>query len=85
MARRLDSSAARWFDGDADLISRAKATPTLRVTALLGIFLATQSAASAQDAIELNGESLPLNCAEWKRNQDGSWTSVGTLMIGNKN
>jgi hypothetical protein len=45
-----------------------------------------QSAAMAQDAkqdtIEVHGKSLTLSCAEWKRNQDGSWSSTGPLLVG---
>ena len=58
----------------------------LRVTALLYVSIAMQSAAIAEDAkqdtIQVNGKSLQLSCAEWKRNQDGSWTSIGALLVG---
>jgi hypothetical protein len=48
------------------------------------------SAAAAQDAkedakedtVRVHGKSLALSCAEWKRNQDGSWTSTGPLLVG---
>jgi hypothetical protein len=34
------------------------------------------------DSVQVHGKSLPLSCAEWKRNQDGSWTSTGPLLVG---
>jgi hypothetical protein len=59
----------------------------LRVaTLLLSVFIATQGVALAEDAkqdtIEVHGKSLALSCAEWKHNQDGSWTSIGPLLVG---
>jgi hypothetical protein len=58
-----------------------------RVTALLLIAIAMQTAASAQedakpDTVLVHGKPLTLSCAEWKRNQDGSWTSTGPLLVG---
>ena len=58
-----------------------------RVTALLLIAIATQTAAIAQeepkpDTVSVHGKPLTLSCAEWKRNQDGSWTSTGPLLVG---
>jgi hypothetical protein len=35
-----------------------------------------------QDTVEVHGKALQLSCAEWKRNQDGSWTSIGALLVG---
>lgn len=29
-----------------------------------------------QDTVQVHGKSLVLSCAEWKRNEDGSWTST---------
>lgn len=59
----------------------------LRVTALLSVSIAMQTAAMAEDAkpqdtVEVHGKALQLSCAEWKRNQDGSWTSIGALLVG---
>jgi hypothetical protein len=58
----------------------------LRVTALLWVSIAIQSAAMAeddkQDTVQVHGKSLALSCAEWKRNQDGSWSSTGPLLVG---
>ena len=62
----------------------------LRVAVLLGISLAMLGAAAAQDAkedakqdtVQVRGKSLVLSCAEWKRNQDGSWTNTGPLLVG---
>ena len=58
----------------------------LRVTALLSVAIAMQTAAMAEDAkpdtVEVHGKALQLSCAEWKRNQDGSWTSIGALLVG---
>jgi len=56
-----------------------------RVTALL--LIAMQTAAIAQeeakpDTVQVHGKPLTLSCAEWKRNQDGSWTSTGPLLVG---
>jgi hypothetical protein len=58
-----------------------------RVIALLLIAIAMQTAASAQeeakpDTVQVHGKPLTLSCAEWKRNQDGSWTSTGPLLVG---
>jgi len=69
------------------LILWAKATPMLRVAALLWIAIAMQTAAMAEedakpDTVEVRGKSLVLSCAEWKRNQDGSWISTGPLLVG---
>jgi hypothetical protein len=58
----------------------------LRVTTLLSVFIALQGAAIAEDAkpetVEVHGKALQLSCAEWKRNQDGSWSSIGALLVG---
>jgi hypothetical protein len=58
----------------------------LRVAALLWVSIAMQGAAIAEDAkeetVKVNGKSLQLSCAEWKRNQDGSWTSASPLLVG---
>jgi hypothetical protein len=82
----LDSTASECFDTDAEAIFGAKATPMLRVTALLSVAIAMQTAAIAEDAkpdtVEVHGKALQLSCAEWKRNQDGSWTSIGALLVG---
>ena len=65
---------------------RASFAPMLRVTALLLISIAMHGAVVAQnakeDTVEVHGKSLQLSCAEWKRNQDGSWTSTGPLLVG---
>src|ERR1700744_1208712 len=58
-----------------------------RVIALLSIAIAMQTAAIAQEdakpeTVQVHGKSLALSCAEWKRNQDGSWTSTGPLLVG---
>ncbi len=64
----------------------AKATSMLRVAALLSVSVAMQYAAMAEDAkqdtVEVHGKALTLSCAEWKRNQDGSWTSIGPMLVG---
>ena len=58
----------------------------LRMTALLWVSIAMQGAAMAEDAkqdtVQVHGKSLVLSCAEWKRNEDGSWTSIGPLLVG---
>ena len=58
----------------------------LRVTAPLWVFIAMHGAAMAgddkQDTVQVHGKSLTLSCAEWRRNQDGSWTSTGPLLVG---
>jgi len=56
-------------------------------TLLLSAFIAAQSVAMAEedakpDTVEVHGKALVLSCAEWKRNQDGSWTSIGSLLVG---
>jgi hypothetical protein len=68
------------------LIFGGKATPMLRVATLLGLSIAMQGAAMAEDAkedtVQVHGKSLALSCAEWKRNQDGSWTNASPLLVG---
>jgi hypothetical protein len=58
----------------------------LRVTALLCVLIAVPAAAVAeddkQDTVEVHGKTLTLSCAEWKRNQDGSWTNTGPMLVG---
>jgi hypothetical protein len=61
----------------------------LRVAALLSISFAMNAAATAQEAgapkqdtVEVHGKELQLSCAEWKHNPDGSWTSIGALLVG---
>jgi hypothetical protein len=61
----------------------------LRLAALLSLSIAMSGAAMAQDAqqpkpdtVEVHGKALPLSCAEWKRNPDRSWTSIGELQVG---
>ena len=58
----------------------------LRFAALCSIFIAMLGVAMADDAkpdtVEVRGKSLPLSCAEWRRDQDGSWTSIGALQVG---
>src|SRR5277367_1643242 len=59
----------------------------LRVTALLCGFIAMQTAAIAEEdakeeTVQVRGKALTLSCAEWKRNQDGSWVSTGPLLVG---
>jgi hypothetical protein len=58
-----------------------------RVTVLLSTIIAMHTAAIAQeeakpDTVLVHGKPLTLSCAEWKRNQDGSWTSTGPLLVG---
>ena len=38
--------------------------------------------APKQDTVEVHGKSLQLSCAEWKRGPDGSWMSIGALLVG---
>jgi hypothetical protein len=68
------------------LIFGGKATPMLRVAAPLSVFIAMLGAAMAdedkQDTVQVHGKSLTLSCAEWKRNQDGSWTNTSPLLVG---
>jgi hypothetical protein len=59
----------------------------LRLTAVSFISIAVQTAAIAeedakQETVQVHGKSLTLSCAEWKRNQDGSWISTGPLVVG---
>jgi hypothetical protein len=58
-----------------------------RAPALLLTAIAMQTPAIAQedakpDTVQVHGKPLTLSCAEWKRNQDGSWTSTGPLVVG---
>ena len=58
----------------------------LRATTLFWVFIAIEGAAMADDAkpptVEVHGKALQLSCAEWKRNQDGTWSSLGALLVG---
>jgi len=61
----------------------------LRLPALLCLSIALSGAAMAQeppqnkpDTVEVHGKALQLSCAEWKRDPDGSWRSIGTLLVG---
>ena len=49
--------------------------------AMQGAALA-EDAKQDQDTVQVHGKSLPLSCAEWKRNQNGSWTNVSPLLVG---
>jgi hypothetical protein len=49
-----------------------------RAIAILTILAAATSPASAQESISINGHALALHCEQWKRNADGSWSTVGT-------
>jgi hypothetical protein len=84
--RPLDSDASRCFDAAAEPILGFQGAPMLRATTLVSVFIAVQGAAMADDAkpptVEVHGKALQLSCAEWKRNQDGSWSSLGALLVG---
>jgi hypothetical protein len=43
---------------------------------------ATAAEDDKQDTVQVHGKSLTLSCAEWKRNQDGSWTNTSPLLVG---
>lgn len=64
----------------------ARGQPFFRLAALGCVSAAMLSSATAQDAkpdvVEVHGKPLPLSCAEWKQNPDGSWTSIGALLVG---
>ncbi len=69
------------------LILLGEGNPMLRVLALLWIAVAAQTVATAEEAakpdtVQVRGKSLVLSCAEWKRNQDGSWINTGPLLVG---
>jgi hypothetical protein len=86
MAAPLDSARAECFDAGVAPIFGAKASPMLRATALISVSIAMQGVVMAEDAkpdtVEVHGKPLLLSCAEWKRNHDGSWTSIGALLVG---
>lgn len=54
----------------------------IRSVALLGFLTATTVAASAQQAININGQMIPLQCDQWKKGADGTWNSVGVIAVG---
>jgi hypothetical protein len=71
------------------LIFGDKANPMLRVTAVLWVLIAMHAAVAAeddkedkQDTVQVHGKALTLSCAEWKHNQDGSWTNTSPLLVG---
>ena len=49
---------------------------------MLGAAAAQDAKDAKEDTVRVHGKSLALSCAEWKRNQDGSWTSTGPLLVG---
>lgn len=60
-----------------------------RLATLLSLSLAMTGDALAEDAqppkpdtVEVHGKALQISCAEWRRNQDRSWTSIGELQVG---
>ena len=44
--------------------------------------MAQQAQQPKPDTVEVHGKALPLSCAEWKRNPDRSWSSIGQLEVG---
>ncbi|QXX73960.1 hypothetical protein [Methylovirgula sp. HY1] len=52
----------------------------IRAISTLVFFLGITAAASAQQAINLNGQMIPLHCKDWKQNPDGSWTQTATIV-----
>ena len=63
----------------------------LRATTLVSVLIALPGAAFAQanatpeaktDTVQVHGKALPLSCAEWLRNGDGSWTNISPLLVG---
>jgi len=67
-------------------ISGCEASSMLRVAAIFSIAIAAHGVALAQDAkpdtVEVHGKALMLSCAEWRRNQDGSWANTAPLLVG---
>ena len=49
---------------------------------MLTTAMAEEAGDAKQDTVEVHGKALQLSCAEWKRNLDGSWTSIGALLVG---
>lgn len=62
----------------------------LRIAALFVVSIGTLGVAVAQETkqdakpetVEVHGKALTLSCAEWKRNQDGTWTNISPLQVG---
>ncbi len=62
----------------------------LRATTLVSVLIIAPAAAFAQaappepkgDTVQVHGKALPLSCAEWSRQPDGSWNNVGPLLVG---
>jgi hypothetical protein len=62
----------------------------LRAMTLVFVLIMAPGAAFAQaaapepktDTVQVHGNALTLSCPEWSRNQDGSWTNVGPLLVG---
>ena len=52
------------------------------VVALQVAAMAQETQQHKQEVVQVHGHALQLSCAEWKRNQDGSWTNVGPLVVG---
>ena len=49
---------------------------------LIAMHAAAVAEEDKQDTVQVHGKSLTLSCAEWKRNQDGSWINTGPLLVG---
>jgi hypothetical protein len=49
-----------------------------RAIAILTILACATGPAWAQQSISINGHAISLHCSQWKKNADGSWTTVGT-------
>jgi hypothetical protein len=49
-----------------------------RVIAILTILAGAIGPAWPQESISINGHAIALHCEQWKRNADGSWSTVGT-------
>jgi hypothetical protein len=89
MGGRVDSILPDSGASIRPLVPAPEAILMLRLAVLLSVFIAMTSVAMAQDAqeakpdtVEVHGKALALSCAEWKRNPDRSWTSIGELMVG---
>jgi hypothetical protein len=49
--------------------------------ALFGALALMMTTAAAQQAITIDGQTFPLHCWQWKKNPDGSWSTLGIVHV----
>ena|SRR5579871_3027960 len=52
------------------------------ILAALPVTAMAEDAEQPKEVVQVHGHALPLSCAEWRRNQDGTWTNTSALLVG---